>query len=250
MRRFFVEGVEENRKNCKITGQDAKHMQNVLRLLPGEQVILFDGKGHEWDGVVLKYEKGVAHLEIIGEKAPLPEPPARISVSIGYLKDKKIESLIRPLTELGVSDIRPFFSRRSIPLPDGKKTDAKYERFRSIAIESLKQCRRSYAPSFYTPVMYEEMLFAGDAYDEKIIFWEEAGDRPGFSNINLEDMNGIGAGSVYLAFGPEGGFEEGEIEMAIEAGFRVLSLGPRILRAETAVITGVSIIQYFFGDLR
>jgi 16S rRNA (uracil1498-N3)-methyltransferase len=246
MRRFFIEPGAVDTPPISIKGSEARHIKNVLRLIPGDTIRLFDGTGVEYDAVISDLSTGRVELSITGEVTAAAEPPIELTIAQGYLKEKKMDSLIRPLCELGMTRWMPFTSQRSVPQPDKFRLVARMQRWEKIARESLKQCRRSVLPQISTPVSYEGVLACGRSYDLKIIFWEQE-DRA----LDHAALTGRSdpVNRILMVLGPEGGFADQEVEKARKLGFEVSGLGPRTLRAETATIAACSLMQYIFGDL-
>ena len=220
-------------------------MINVLRLKEGDLVTLFDGTGIEYEAGIEKISSMEVRLSIKKSRRCRPESPIRITVAQGFLKDKKMDTLIRQLTELGISRWVPFFAARSIARPDAKRVSNRIKRWHKIAAESLKQCRRAVAPRIETAADFRQMLrFAGEA-DAKLVFWEE-------QETAIFDADSFGdtrPKNVFVVLGPEGGMTADEISLAKQAGFKIAGMGPRILRAETATVAACTLVQYLFGDM-
>ncbi len=230
-----------------LSSTDANHVRNVLRLRPGDPVRLFDGSGVEYDAriSVISADGGV-QATVAGSVVPGTESPAEITIAQGFLKEKKMDTLIRQLTELGICRWIPFFAERSVARPDARRLRARKERWEKIAAESLKQCRRSRIPEIGETLSYHEMIAASTAADLRIVFWEKSTAE----DPNLFSLSGAGPFStVFAVLGPEGGLSEAEIDAARAAGFVTAALGPRILRAETAAVAACALLQYFLGDL-
>jgi len=246
IRRFYIDNAKPPGKSVAISGQDARHIKNVLRLKPGTKIKLVDAKGYEYDAVIKSAEPMAVKAEITGKSGPVNEPGVHITIAQGFLKDKKMDFLLRQLTELGISEWIPFFSERSVPRPDKKRLKSRMERWRKIAREALKQCRRSKIPETGRVLSYEEILRSGRDYDLRLIFWEEAQA----DSFAWEDLAKNKPERILALLGPEGGFSAKEAKLAKKSGFLTACLGPRILRAETATAAACALIQYFFGDLK
>lgn len=245
MRRFYIEtGIIDN-GSAVITGQEAKHLRTVLRLGPGDMVELVDGRGTIARAEIETITQDKATFTILENFSPGSESLIHITIAQGMLKDKKMDMLIRHLTELGICQWLPFFSSRSIPKPDAKRLTKRIERWDKIAKEALKQCGRTMLPIINKPVQLEDLLNTTADYDEKIAFWENATTPLATSNKSaLKPVK-----RIIVLIGPEGGFAAAEIDAAKEMGFTSYSLGPRILRAETAALAAATLVQYVFGDL-
>ena len=245
MRRFKIDARAIDKSACVIRDPDANHIVNVLRLKAGDRVVLFDGAGQEYEAVIAQIIRGEVRLSIERSRRCQVESPVRITLAQGFLKDKKMDTLIRQLTELGISRWIPFFGARSVPRPDTKRLARRAARWQKIADEALKQCGRAQAPRIETVADFSEMLRLAGASAVKLIFWEA--EEAAFPEIKL--VTGTDHREVFIVLGPEGGLTAGEIELARQAGFVSVSLGPRILRAETATIAAGTLVQYLYGDL-
>ena len=244
MRRFYIEQSEAFKDKVVMAGDDAKHIINVLRLKSGDMITLFDGTGHEYvsriDGIV----SGNVDISILERTIAETESPIKIIVAQAFLKEKKMDMLVRQLTELGIAGWFPFISERSVSRPDKKRIESRIKRWERISKESLKQCRRGVMPEIGDLLDFDGVLKLSEKYDNKIVFWENE-TRPLDSSIisTKNDDN------ILVLIGPEGGFSDNEIIHAKEKGLITAALGPRILKAETAPIVACSLIQYLFGDL-
>ena len=245
MHRFYIRKKDISGETAVIRGQDASHLTQVLRLTTGDHVELADGNGTSWEARILSTDAHIVQLALISRSVSQGESPVSITVAQGMLKDKKMDLVIRHLTELGITRWIPFFAHRSVPRPDPKKLAARVERWCRISREAMKQCKRSCLPRIEAPVTFESLLRFSEGHDKKIAFWEK-GAVP-FGNISTDPPPL--PRNIILLIGPEGGFLESEIESACAAGFSAFSLGARILRAETASLTACALAQHYFGDL-
>lgn len=244
MRRFNIDAGAIIANACVITGPDANHMVNVLRLKAGDRVVLMDGDGWEYQAAIDIIARGEVRLFIEKRYQCEAESPVQITVAQGFLKDKKMDTLIRQLTELGITRWIPFFAARSVPRPDASRLERRVVRWQKISAEALKQCRRARPPRIETVTGFKQMLVAGADADVKIAFWEE--EKAAFPVV---DAAGTEPREVFIILGPEGGLTAAEINSARQAGFKSASLGPRILRAETATLAACTLVQHLFGDM-
>jgi len=245
MRYFFIEKSERENSILSITGTDARHIKTVLRMKPGDKIGLFDGKGFEYVAKIIDLSPGRVQASIIRRFPSTAESPLKIIIAQALLKEKKMDGLVRQLSELGIVKWIPFIAERSVPRPDKKQLLARTKRWEKIAKEALKQCRRGCIMEIGKTVSFEEMLNLGQFCDLKVVFWEDE-LKPVHANL-LESNERII--TVFALIGPEGGFTRKEIEKAGELGFITVGLGPRILRAETATVTACVLLQYLFGDM-
>jgi len=246
VRRFFVEEIEARDGLCTIRGSEAKHMTRVLRMGRGDRFILMDGKGTRFQAII--ESAGRREVRVALEK-PLPQPPpspVEITLCQALLKSSAMDYVIEKTSELGIHRILPFSSERTVVRLNKEKFTNKKQRWLEIAHSAAKQSGRG-APLELGPLSsFEELV--GECRGEdalKVILWEGEGAK---------DLKGVLRGSPPMKrflgiVGPEGGFSHEEVRAAGEAGFVSVSLGQRVLRAETAAITMMALVQYEWGDL-
>lgn len=245
MRYFFLPSEELGKSVAVITGPEARHMGKVLRLKPGMVVGLCDGRGLQGEARIRAMARERVTLEVL-QRYPSPrEPAGELVVAQAMLKDQKMDLLLRQLTELGITGWRPFLSERSVPQPDTRRQAARAERWERIAREAVKQCRRGRVPDLASVGRFEEVLQNGGRFDERVLFWE--GARRALPSVQ-ETLSGAPR-KILVVVGPEGGFTEAEAARADACGFRLTTLGPRILRAETAAVAACALVQHLYGDL-
>ncbi|NJD56559.1 MAG: 16S rRNA (uracil(1498)-N(3))-methyltransferase [Nitrospirae bacterium] len=239
MTRLFVDSRVREHSALELSGDKSHYLSVVLRSAPGDTLIVTDTDGGSFHARISSFGKKTARLDILDRCEPLPEPPLRIVLLQGLLKGEKMDLVIQKATELGVAQVIPVITERSLV-----RETRKLERWKKIAEEAARQCGRVSIPDIAEPRELSEAMKDVDASSPKIIFWEQGGAP--FSSVL-----GTAAGRerIILCTGPEGGFSEAEVSAANAEGFRTASLGQRILRAETAAIAAVSITQYVLGDL-
>ena len=244
MRRFFVPSEKIGLNQTRICGQDAHHIRQVLRLDPGDDIIVFDGQGIERQARIFSFDENGVIVDLVDILVNYTESPLNLVLAQGFLKEKKMDTLVRQLTELGVRSWLPFMAERSIPSPDERRRKARHERWQKITQEAVKQCRRGKVMQVTSIMSFEEALIQSEPFDVKVIFWENE-TQP----LSALVKNSPSHSRVFAMIGPEGGFSEKEVRKAIERGFLCTGLGPRILRAETATLAACTLLQYLFGDL-
>jgi 16S rRNA (uracil1498-N3)-methyltransferase len=245
MRYFFIEPSRMSGPTSIITGSDARHIKTVLRLKPGDKIGLFDGKGMEYRAEIIAFSPQSITVSITDRFPSTSESHVQIILAQGFLKEKKMDGLVRQLSELGATKWIPFFAERSVSRPDKKQISARTQRWKKIAKESLKQCKRGRIIEIGDTVSFEEVLKLGESCDLKIVFWESEFK---FAHTELPKPNRQ-IHTIFAVLGPEGGLTSGEIESARNRGFVTVGLGPRILRAETATVAACVLLQYLFGDM-
>ena len=172
MRRFFIKSIPEGESLFQITGQDAKHMRSVLRLKPSEEILLVDGTGNEFLARIDAYEDDQVVGTILEKIESQAESPLQITAAIGFLKEKKMDGLVRQLTELGVTKILPYFAERSIPRPSQQRLKDRKKRWERIARESIKQCRRGKLLEILFPPFHSGTLGLFIMHYVKMVFLE------------------------------------------------------------------------------
>jgi 16S rRNA (uracil1498-N3)-methyltransferase len=259
LRRFFIEKIKAEAGFCTITGSEAKHIHKVLRMGRGDRLILMDNKGVRFSAVI----ESADHRQVrVALEARLPAPapsPIKITLLQSVLKSNPMDYLIQKTSELGVDLIVPFFSERTVVRPDKEGYMARVRHWREVARSAAKQSGRITPANIYPLNTFHDLAdHWGDGHDLKVILWEgeESRSLKGVlrSSFPIKSEEGIANDNrPYDEFtgmvGPEGGFSEREVELAQKWGFIPVSLGQRILRAETAAITMVALIQYEWGDL-
>lgn len=245
-RRFLVEDLEIKDNFCVITGREAHHISRVLRMGRGDGLVLLDGKG----GRFIAEIQSVSHEGIkVQIKRPLnpAEPPAfEITLCQAVIKSVPMDYLIQKTSELGVTRIFPFFSARSVVHLKADRQQKKRRRWKEIAQNAAKQCNRDVPAEIGPPTSFEQQLASfRKAPGLKVILWE---------NETSQDLKGLlqhhSSDGFTGMVGPEGGFTPEEASNAQAAGFIPVSMGHRILRAETAALVLVAIVQYEWGDLQ
>jgi 16S rRNA (uracil1498-N3)-methyltransferase len=222
-------------------GCDATHIRKVLRLKSGDAICVFDGRGRAFECRIDSISREKVAAVVIEEHPEQPESNVHITLAQAMLKSNKMDTLVRQATELGIDKWAPFISQRSVSRPEGARIEAKKKRWARIMEASLKQCRRNRAMEICHPVSWETLLAQGKSSDLKIVFYENESKPLSVTSKNYSD--------IIIVLGPEGGFSEAEIDLARNYGYDTLSMGPRILRAETASLSACVLIQYLFGDM-
>jgi RNA methyltransferase, rsmE family len=234
-KRFFVEKIEEE---TLLSGEEFEHAKNVLRLSVGNEVVLLDNSGKEYSAVIAAAEKRCMKLHVIGENAGDREATENVALLFGYLKNAdKNEFIVQKAVELGVKKIVAFSSEYS----SAYMNENKLERLNKVSREAAKQCLRSVAPRVIYCGDFQSALKEADGYENKLFACEFAKD----SEAELSTLKG----SCALIVGSEGGFSEKEAALAKENGFSSITLGKRILRAETAAVALTAVVMFSLGEL-
>lgn len=241
MPRFFVDSVEGD--FVEITGEDARHIALSLRMKNGEHLILCDGKGREAEAIIREAFPESVVLDIIERRDSAAEPKTEVILYQALPKFDKLEYIIQKSVELGVTKIVPVLSSRCISRPDEKTMKKKLERLRKIADEAAKQSGRGKLPEVGELLTFKNAVLKMSEAETPIFFFEHA-DYP-----LREIMEKRTGGTIAMMVGSEGGFSDEEAAFAAEHGVMTASLGPRILRCETAPVAALSAIMYAAGEM-
>lgn len=241
MPRFFLPAPLDG-EEAVIAGTDAKHIVRVLRMRVGEPITLCDQQGYDYSGEVAEITEEAVRVSITEKIKSVSEPTLSVHLFQAMPKSDKMELIVQKSVELGVSDITPVFTRRCVSRPDARSMVKKVERYQKIALEAAKQSGRGRVPLIHGAVEFSDALAQMAEYDLPLFFYERA-DAP------LRDALYGDYRSVSILIGSEGGFEETEAQRAVAAGCLSVSLGPRILRCETAPLAALSVVMYASGNL-
>lgn len=233
-----IERIKDGK--ATISGPDYKHIVRVLRLKPGDDIILFDESGIEYKGSIIGIDTKEVTVEV--EESRRIETESRLNTTLlqGIPKGEKMDFIVEKATELGVKTIVPVITERS-----QVKHAEKIKRWQRIAYESLKQCGRIAPPEIHPTTTFDEAIKYPYYNSLKLIFYEKC------KHSFKDDLHNRPQppSNIILFIGPEGGFSQKEVRMAEDRGFIQMGLGPRILRTETAGIVALSILQFVYGDI-
>ena len=248
MHQFFVapEQININDKSVTIIGADVNHVRNVLRMKPGEEISVSNGQdGREYRCGIRSMEEDRIVCELRFIKEDKVELPARVYLFQALPKADKMELIIQKAVELGVYRIIPVAARRCIVKLDERKAASKIQRWQGIAEAAAKQSKRAVIPEVTGVSGLEEAVRTASAMDVRLIPYELAEDM----SKTKEQIGALQPGQEIAVFiGPEGGFEEAEIALALSNGVEPITLGKRILRTETAGMTVLSWIMYMLEN--
>jgi 16S rRNA (uracil1498-N3)-methyltransferase len=241
MHRFYVEQCSDAEKSITIYGEDAHHIRNVLRLRPGEEIVISDGGSRDYicSLSLLENDRVVADIVDICDNSA--ELPVRITLFQGMPKADKMELIIQKAVELGAASIVPVMTKRTVVKLEPKKELRKLERFQSIAESAAKQSGRGVIPKVQDFMSFREAVDLAASMDMVLIPYEEARGMEYARQViaEIKDKKSLG-----IFIGPEGGFAKEEVEYAIQKGAKCITLGNRILRTETAGMAILSIIMF------
>ncbi|MGD8757582.1 MAG: 16S rRNA (uracil(1498)-N(3))-methyltransferase [Deltaproteobacteria bacterium] len=245
MRRFFIDRPHAPSDRVMLTGPDVRHIRTVLRLGLGDEILLFDDKGSEYQAQIIDTAPAAITVLILCKYSAISESHLEVTIGQALLRAQKMDRIVRQLTELGAFGFIPFMAERSVPKPNPTRLAEKRRRWETIAREALKQCGRFQPPRISPVVSFQDLVVSPPSHDLKIIFHTgQAAARPW---THLEPA--AQTGKVLALVGPEGGFTHEEVKAAVDSGFACVSLGPRILKSDTAAVAAGAILQHAFGDM-
>lgn len=242
MYQFFVEPSQIQGKRIVITGSDVNHIRNVLRMKIGEEIAVSNGTdGKEYRCGIEEFAEDEVICSLRFVKEDGLELPARVTLFQGLPKADKMEFIVQKMVELGVYRIVPVATKRAVVKLDEKKAKAKVTRWQAIAEAAAKQSKRRIVPEVGAVCSVKEALLQAASMDVKLIPYELSEGMAKTRELIEKTLPGQ---EIAVFIGPEGGFEEEEVAMAMEAGFVPVTLGKRILRTETAGLTVMAWLMY------
>lgn len=245
MHKFFLALEDISLEEALIRGEDVKHIYKVLRLDIGEKIIINNGNGCEYLGEISSIDKTLVKVKLLEKLDINNESPIEIYLFQGLPKATKMDLIVQKNTELGIKEITPILtSRVDVKLKGEFK---KIDRLQRIALEASKQSKRTLIPKIREPIALDEVIDRVSNFDLVIVPYEDETEVTIRQMVMSLDKNNIK--TVAIIIGPEGGFEKEEIKILKETGAKIITLGPRILRTETAGFTATTLVQYELGDL-
>jgi len=244
MHRFYLAPDQFSGDELFLTGREAHHALDVLRLRRGERVTVLDGAGRQFLCETQAHDRDKLRLNIL-EKRKIPPPPYRITLLQAVPKGKLIESIIQKATELGAFRVIPLLSERVVTHLDEKGSVNKAEKWQGVAVEAIKQCGAAWLPRVEPPTTPQEFIARGEKFELPLIASLQAGSKhPRAYFREFEKTHRRLPSTVSMWVGPEGDFSPEEYGLIQKSGALPISLGQLVLRAETAAIYCLSILNY------
>jgi 16S rRNA (uracil1498-N3)-methyltransferase len=243
--RFFAPALDPGDETVVLPREEAEHLTRVLRLGTGDTVAVFDGRGHEFVARVASALRRDVRLQIVSRLEPAAESSVALTLAQAVLKGEKMDDVIRDAVMLGVAAIQPVVTRRSETTVAALLKGARVERWRRVALASVKQSRRAVLPEIRLPLTLETAL--GEPAAALRLMLVEPG-----AAVSVEPISALqrapAPADATLFVGPEGGWAPEEWASAAAQGVRLMSLGPRTLRADAVPIAAISILQFVWGE--
>lgn len=240
MPRFFIDTPPG--EYAELTGEDARHVSLALRMRIGEELVLCNGQGTDFRCRIEAFEEGCVRLRVLESVPSCTEPQVRVTLFQALAKGDKMDTIIQKAVELGVYEVVPILTARCVSRPDERTFAKKRARYARIAYEAAKQCGRGRIPAVGELLTPPQLCEGFSGFDQVLFFYERA-------ELSLRSIPLEGAHTIAVIVGPEGGFEEEEAAGFIEAGAAPVSLGPRILRCETAPVAALAALLYAMGEM-
>ncbi len=246
MHRFFVSPGDINKEEGKaiISGDTALHISRVLRLQKGDSIILADGSGNAYLSIILYIEKYKILAELKEPVREKSEPATRVILAQGLAKGEKMDHIVQKCTELGIAEIIPLVCERTVVRLSSQKVPGKIKRWQKISLAAAEQSQRDRVPTIKELSTIEEVLSGKNDQTLCLFLWEQE-KKQGLKEI----LSNNPAHEVLLLVGPEGGFSEAEADFALSYGAFPVTLGPRVLRTETASPAALTMVLYELDDL-
>ena len=248
LRRFYAPKIAftSDGKTVTLGADEARHAHDVLRFEAGDEIFVFDGEGHEYRCAITELSSRAASLEVVEQVTPAsPESPLNLTLAVGLLKGEKFDLVVQKATELGVTRLSPLVTTRAdVRIREPNDARKKADRWARIAFESAKQCGRAQLMLVDQPIDMGEFFRSIADVQLKLTYTARDGDpHADLARMDVKDAR------MAAMIGPEGGWTDDELKQASANGCKIVTLGGRILRAETARIAVASLLQHRFGDL-
>jgi 16S rRNA (uracil1498-N3)-methyltransferase len=243
--RFFAPSFDPGDEAVDLPRDEAEHLTRVLRLGVGDTIAVFDGRGHEFLARIVAAERRSVRVQLVSRLEPAPEPAVALTLVQAVIKGDKMDDIVRDAVMLGVTAIQPIVTKRAEFTVAGLMRSARVDRWKRVALASVKQSRRAVVPEIRTPLMFE--TFLGEPAPALSIMLVEPGTAAGVEALAvLRTVPAPADASILI--GPEGGWVEAEWNAARERGVRLITLGHRTLRADAVPVAAISVLQFLWGD--
>jgi 16S rRNA (uracil1498-N3)-methyltransferase len=240
--RFYVPDLDPHLRDLPLPSDEAAHVTRVLRLGVGDNLSVFDGRGHEFRARVTSASRRGVHIEVLEPLVPAPEPRVPITLVQALLKGDKMDAVVRDATMMGVAAIDPVVSARTIARVPRTDND----RWVRVSVASVKQCRRAVVPAITAPRPFDDWL-RSSAHGLRLMLVEPAAS--GTETCSLHVLENHAAGSLALIVGPEGGWTAEERVAAEESGCLAITLGGLTLRADAVAVAALAMARYALRDV-
>jgi 16S rRNA (uracil1498-N3)-methyltransferase len=236
--RIFTEQFLQTGELVELGESASHHLSKVLRMQAGRELILFNGQGGEFAATIHEVSKKHVTVNIVEHSTDNRESPLALELAIGISRGERFEWVLQKATELGVTKITPLITERTEVKVGGERQEKIMDRWQQILVSACEQCQRNVLPQLSAPVQISDWLPNVNSDLRFVLHHRDSKTLPADQQPK----------SVTLLIGPEGGLSESEIDQALAKNFNALTLGPRVLRTETAPVAAISLVQYLWGD--
>jgi len=227
-----------------LSAEAARHVSQVLRMQPGQELVLFDGSGGEYPASIETISRNKLSVTTHEHRATERESSLRLTLWHGLCRGERMDSVIQKATELGAHAIQPVVTQRSTVKIPADRAEKRLGHWRGIIVSACEQCGRNQLPSIKAPMAFADLLESVGSFDQALLLDPRGGENLATSLSRMPEN-----GRLLICTGPEGGFSEPESIAAVSASMHLVHIGPRVLRTETAPVTALSIAQLIAGDL-
>jgi 16S rRNA (uracil1498-N3)-methyltransferase len=246
MHRFFAPSFDAGDDSVMLPREEAEHLTRVLRLSAGDEIAVFDGRGHEFRARVASAVRRDVRVEILSRLTPAAEPRVAVTLVIAVLKADKMDDVVRDAVMLGATALQPLVTSRTEVTVAALLKGARVDRWRRVALASAKQCGRAVLPEIRTPLSYENWL--GEPRPAMTLMLVEP--RAQVESGAIDSLSSVRAQpapqDAAVLVGPEGGWSEAEVRAAADRGIRLVTLGARTLRADAVPVAALSVLMFLW----
>ena len=243
--RFFAPSLDAGDETVMLPRDEAEHLTRVLRLGVGDDVSVFDGRGHEWTARVVSVLRRDVRVQLVSRVEPAAEPAVHLTLAQAVLKGEKMDDIVRDAVMLGVAAVQPLVTSRAETTVAALSHGSRLDRWRRVALASVKQSRRAVLPDIRRPLTLESFLQDPQAALTLMLVEPGAGEAQPLSALQGQPV----PPDATIFVGPEGGWTQGELAAARSHNVRLVTMGHRTLRADATPIAALSVLQFLFGDL-
>lgn len=236
--RIFTEQLLQTGELAELEESASHHLSKVLRMQAGRELILFNGQGGEFAATIHEISKKHVTVSVAAHTADNRESPLVLELAIGISRGERFEWVLQKATELGVTKITPLITERTEVKVGGERQEKMLDRWQQILVSACEQCQRNLLPELSAPIQISDWLNTVNSEFRFVLHHRDSKTLPTDQKPK----------SASLLIGPEGGLSESEIALALAKNFNALTLGPRVLRTETAPVAAISLVQYLWGD--